>query len=339
VNRVDEVVAVRMLASGSLDRSFGTHGYTLVPIGKSAGANAVALQSNGDIVLAGSGRDPNTGTLSLAAVRLTPNGALDPSFGHGGVVTVPVGSEAIANAVVIQPNGAIVLAGTAYTDHDRFVAARLTPSGAVDSSFGSGGVELLAPTAAGWGMVLQQNGDVVIGGEEQISGTWAFMAARLTTSGAPDPTFGNGGIVTISIGQKAVGLAIALQPDGRIVMTGNANTGTAVIGTVRLNANGTLDSTFGSGGISTFAGDLSQAVAIEPNGDIVLGGAGASAVRLLPNGTIDQSFGKRGMAIVPLGTNDAANGVTYDAVDGNLLLTGVATVNGAVVMTVIQLTG
>jgi uncharacterized delta-60 repeat protein len=333
VGGTSEMLVTRLLPNGTADQSFGTNGAVLVPIGKSAYADAIVLQRNGMIVVAGTGRSPVTGTLSLAAARLTTSGNLDQSFGNGGVALVPVGANAVANAVAIGSGGTILLGGSALTDHNRFVAARLTPGGALDTSYGSGGVTLLGPVGGAWGMTLQPNGDVVLGGQETYNGTQAFMLARLLANGAPDTSFGQQGVVTVPIGSTAAGMAVALQSNGDILMTGNATAGTRVIATVRLLPNGSLDPSFGSSGIATFAGSGVNTMALESDGEILLGGAGPSVSLLTTSGTLDPAFGRQGIAFAIIGTNGSANGVTVQS-DGKIVLTGATNLAGHVVMVV-----
>lgn len=335
----NEVAATRLLPSGAFDRTFGVNGWAVVPIGKSAGANAVAIQPNGDIVIAGTGRNQLSGTLALAAVRLLPTGLLDSSFGAGGIVTVPIGSESIANAVAIQTDGRILVGGTALTDTNHFVAVRLTSSGALDQSFGNQGVELLAPNAAGWGMSLEADGTIVLGGVEVYGGTNAYMAARLLPNGSPDPSFGAGGIVTVPIGTSATGLAVTTQPDGDVVLTGNAIIGSQVAATVRLLPSGALDQSFGTGGVNTVPGGGVNAIALDANGKIVLAGPGPSAVRINPNGSLDTTFGKGGLAIVSLGVKASANGVVVQPADGKLVLTAAAAISGRITLLDVRLFG
>lgn len=333
--------STRMNGNGTLDTGYGNGGTVSVDINGATGANAVALQPDGKIVLGGTGRDPNTYGLAFAAVRLLPNGALDPSFGKGGIVTVPIGVEAIANAVAIEPGGQIVLGGSALQGHAEFAAVRLTASGALDPTFGSSGVSTLSPTAAAWGMVLQPDGAIVLAGQADYQNTQAYMAARLSPRGTLDPTFGTNGIVTIPIGVKAIGNAVARQADGKIVLAGNAwvnNTGVAA--TVRLTANGRLDPSFGTSGIATQT--LYQAVnamTIQPDGRIVLAATGTTTLRLNTDGSPDQTFGTNGTVLTQIGTSDAANGVTIEPSDGKVILAGCATLNNHVDVSVIRLQG
>src|SRR5205823_4847629 len=124
---------------------------------------------------------------------------------------------AIANAVAIQADGKIVLGGTARTDHERFAAARLSAGGALDRTFGTNGVATLPATAAGWGMVLQPDGKIVLAGQG-ASGTTSYLVGRMLTTGKADLTFGKSGIATIPVGTGAFGDAVALQPDGKILV-------------------------------------------------------------------------------------------------------------------------
>jgi uncharacterized delta-60 repeat protein len=334
------LISTRINPDGKLDTSYGGGGTATVDINGSSCGNALALQPDGKIVIAGTGIDGGTGGMAFAAVRLLPNGGLDSGFGHGGIVTVPIGSGAIANAVAVQPDGKIVLGGTALLAHNEFAAARLNPDGSIDPSFGTGGISTLAPPAAAWGMVLQPDGKLVLAGEQSDGGGQAFMAARLRADGSPDPGFGTGGAVTVPIGSTAIANAVALQTDGKIVLAGNAFTSTGVAATVRLLSSGSLDQSFGSGGIATTAmWKAINAIAIQPDGKLLLGATGASAVRLNTDGSLDQGFGNGGIATAQLGdSTDAANGVTVQR-DGKIVLSGCAHVAGQTVLSVIRLAG
>jgi uncharacterized delta-60 repeat protein len=326
-----------MLANGQMDPSYGNGGWVVVNINGSSGGNALVLQSDGKIVLAGTGN--GNGALNFAAARLNPDGSLDASFGKSGVATVPIGPEAIANAVSLQPDGKIVLGGMAYTTHNAFAAARLNANGTIDTTFGTNGVTTLSPNAAAWGMVLQSDGKVVLGGEQAYNNTEAYMAARLRSNGVLDASYGHGGIVTVPIGVKAYGDAIALQ-NGKVILAGSAWTNTSVAATVRLNTDGSLDQTYGSGGISTFPSWYGvNAATVDPAGRIVLGAVGATAIRLNPNGSADQSFGNGGTVTTSVGSNDAANGVAIDPNNGDVVLSGVAGMGGRPVLSVIKLVG
>jgi uncharacterized delta-60 repeat protein len=328
------IVATRMLSSGAMDPAFGDAGRVIIDINGSAGANAVRVLPDGKILLGGTGLV--NGALAFAAVRLLPDGSRDATFGQSGVATVPIGTGAIANALAVQADGKIVLGGTARTDHNRFAAARLSAGGVLDRTFGTNGVATLPATAAGWGMVLQPDGKIVLAGQG-ASGTTSYIAGRMLSNGKADTTFGTSGIATIPVGAGAFGDAVALQPDGKILVTGSAWTDRMVAATVRLKPNGALDPTFGSGGLSTVTlWEAVNAMTLQTDGKVVLAATGASAVRLNANGSADQGFGTGGVVRAQIGTSDAATGVTVQP-DGRIVLAGCAAISGATVLTVVRL--
>ena len=358
VNGHNVFVSTRMNRDGSLDSTFGHRGVAIPDPSGEGGGNAVAFQRDGKLLLAGAARAGNV--LSFGVVRLLSNGAIDPTFGHGGVATVTIGSEAIANAIAIQPDGKILLGGTSLNGRLSFTAARLSPDGSVDRSFGSRGVSVIGPAGAAWGMVLQPDGRIVLAGELGNALSYGLlgalsallpggglnsifqagdqdMVARLLPNGAPDSSFGSGGVVTIPYGQAAVALAVALQPDGKIVISGNAFTDRVLALTFRLLPNGQRDPAFGSrGAVALEMAQAINALALQANGSVILAGVGPIVVRLDGRGRLDPSFGHGGIFRTSLGSGAAANGVTIDRL-GKLVLTGAANVAGRTVLTVMRL--
>jgi uncharacterized delta-60 repeat protein len=332
------MVSTRTNPDGSPDPSYGSDGVVTVDVGGEAGANAVALQPDGKIVLAGEG---DAGAMVFAAARLEPDGTLDRTFGAGGIVTVPIGSAAMANAVQLQSDGKVVLGGTASIGHNEFAAARLNPDGSLDRSFGSGGTATLPATAAAWAMALQPDGKIVLAGQESSFGTQVYMAARLLAGGAADWSFGIAGMVGVPIGTSAYGDALALQPDGKIVLGGSAYTSTSVAAAVRLTPGGWLDRAFGSGGIATVPDWYGiNAATLQPSdGRILLAGTGASLVRLNADGSADTTLGAGGVDLLRIGgSGDAANGIAIEPSDGKIILAGVADISGRLEPIVIRLT-
>ncbi|MFL5830795.1 MAG: hypothetical protein ACJ76X_12835 [Solirubrobacteraceae bacterium] len=346
VNGENEIVATRMTPSGALDPSFGSAGIVTVRINGGAGVDSgagLALQADGKIVIAGSGRNGTYGPLTFVAVRLTTSGSLDQSFGHGGVSNVAIGSTSIANAVVIQPDGKIVLAGTALEAHNEFAAARLNPDGSLDHGFGTSGTTTFPNyTGGAWGLGLQRDGKLVLAGQtdypsSQVSGAQQFMAVRLNGNGSTDTSFGGGGVVTVPIGGTALGYGVAVQTDGKLVLAGPAFTTTGVNAAVRLTSSGALDPTYGSGGIATVPDwNGANGIILDSAGRVLLPSVGASVLRLNTNGSADTSFGTAGNVMAKLGTNDAANGAALQA-DGKIVLAGGATINGRIVIAVVRI--
>jgi uncharacterized delta-60 repeat protein len=284
--------------------------------------------------------------LAAAALMSMPSAAraasLDPAFGNNGRVTVSFGPVfGLAGDIAAMPDGRLVVAGLANMS---FAVARLTPTGALDGSFGPDGRVVipgfgnLSTTRAAPALALEPDGGVVVAGSTGASGSTDFALARLRPDGSLDPSFGNGGLVTVDPRGATLGVSlvelrdVAIAPDGRIVAVGVFGDDMAAI---RLMPNGSLDPTFGSGGVflsADMTGDVGNAVLLQPDGRIVVAGGALFPVtafdlvawRLLLEGTLDQSFGTGGRTTVPLGEGSALDGM---AAHGALLLP-----NGAIVL-------
>ncbi len=153
-------------------------GKVLTPIGSDgAFANALVIQPDGKLVAAGSGVD-------FLLARYKPNGGLDPSFGSGGIVTTPIGDDAEAYALVIQPDGRLVAAGTSLDDATSalvFALARYKPNGRLDRTFGRGGkvTTPIGPVENGaFALVRQRDGNLVAAGYQGTTFGNAFTLAR-----------------------------------------------------------------------------------------------------------------------------------------------------------------
>jgi uncharacterized delta-60 repeat protein len=276
--------------------------------GFTQGISSAVLQLDGKIVASG-GSDLR---------RYNSDGSLDTTFGVKGVVTLPAGYN--GGGVVIQPvNGSediVVSAGSANGS----ALLRYTPSGALDSTFGTGG-EVVTAIA---GYVAVENGDVVIGGG---SNGQLGVLARYTVSGSLDPTFGSGGIVTTQVtGIDDEIHSLLVQPNGQIVAVGGD--GAWVL--ARYNVNGSLDSTFGSGGIVTriiTGGDEAVGSALQSNGQIVVAGWGLVQPYHLEvgvynaNGSPDTNFGSGGFVDQVFNSAAQATAVVVQP-DGKIVAVG-----------------
>jgi len=132
----------RYNADGNLDLGFGELGRVIsgISAGQRAEAIAMALQADGNIVLAGGSSTSSNSVVAL--MRFNPNGVLDTNFHGSGQVTNMVGpSDNYAEGVALQSNGKIVVgASVTVGRYDRFTALRYNPNGSLDSSYGTGGV-------------------------------------------------------------------------------------------------------------------------------------------------------------------------------------------------------
>jgi uncharacterized delta-60 repeat protein len=278
----------RFNADGSSDASFDGDGRATTSFGLGTGeysyADAVALQSDGKIVVAGTAG--GGGKSRVALVRYNTDGSRDSAFGSSGKVTTDVGTFAKGIAVAVQSDGTIVVAGEADS---RALVLRYKPNGSLDGSFGSSGVltkSFGASLAGVADIVLQPDGRIVCVGRVAYDTTMSesILLFRVTAGGGLDSTFGTSGstISTIGLSRENGARGVALQSDGRILVAAQGETGgRAVWAVLRYTAAGALDTSFASGGIvqthfSLFPGTESayaNAVAVQPDGKIVASGS------------------------------------------------------------------
>ena len=224
--------------AGDLDSSFGSSGKVTTDFfGGSDDAFHVIILPNNDILAVGSANKLGTGSdFALALYR--NNGGLDFSFGSSGKVTTDFFNDNdFAEAVAIQPDGKIVVAGAAFssaTDFD-FALARYNSNGSLDTSFGSGGkitIDFGGTQDQALGIALQPNGKIILVGSRLDISTsnrdWAL--ARYNSNGSLDTSFGSGGKVTTDFGGNDEARDVALQGNGKIVISGNGTSfGTGVL--------------------------------------------------------------------------------------------------------------
>ncbi len=331
------VICDTQTPSGSLDPSFGSQGR--VTAGLFGGADAIAIQSDGKIV--------GLGDMRLA--RYNADGSLDTTFGTAGEVTITLAGTLQDETadVAIQPDGKIVVVGEArpgnVNSRNDFAVARFNADGTVDTTFGTGGktyVDFFGSHDQANAVLIQPDGRILaIGHAATVLGTNDFAVARLTSAGALDTTFDTDGRINVNVlGDVDLAYAGALQTDGAVVIVGEVaanNSDGADTGLVRLTANGTPDSTFGTNGVVHIAyspsGDEADDVAIQSDGKIVIAGnmlVGSTAdfliARLNADGTRDNSFGTQGIVTTAFGTlQDFARAVAIQP-DGKIVAAGQA---------------
>jgi uncharacterized delta-60 repeat protein len=261
----------------------------------------------------------------LAASGSSAPGDRDPGFGRAGVVFTDFGgSDDRARELVVQPDGAIVAVGSSVSRATKadFAVARYLPDGRLDRSFGRRGTVVLdfgrSVDEVAMSGVLDRRGNLVLVGGSLASGEDDFALARIRPDGTADPSFGSSGRVLTDVGSARNDLdranAVALQPDGKIVAVGQTSTGRDRFdfAVARYHPNGVLDAGFGDQGIvrADVVGylDYAQAVAIQADGKILVGGSSQSAegdftvMRFDGAGRLDRSFAGDGVVItVPTG--------------------------------------
>jgi uncharacterized delta-60 repeat protein len=349
----DDLSVVRLNADGTLDASFAIGGRTVFDVaGFHAQTFSVLTQSDGN-VLAGGLITPHGWSSSsnrLAVARFLTDGRIDTSFGDAGIASVNaaccVGIPS-ARALLQQGDGKIVAAGTEWYDSWAgegylMILTRFDAAGNLDTSFGDNGRVYLDPYPSGYSELhwLTQQPDGKLVGAGSVRADMAVV--RLTADGALDRSFGEDGVVRIPLGPDnafASAEAVAVQPDGKIVIGGTlrflcdlddpacADDVDAVL--VRLSPAGSLDASFGTGGVVTFdAYGTRTAIApgglvVEPAGAIVAGGdsgfvadGDSGFVDDVRNGFIahftasgapDTSFGNAGITLIDVGRNATAS--------------------------------
>ncbi len=358
------LVSLQVIANdGALDITFGGG---LVTTGAGAGifapfvptAYGVAIQTDGKVVA--TGQDANA---NFQTVRYNADGSLDSSFGTGGIVSIGTG---FATALALQPDGKIVAVGqdqagpffaasgpkraakrknlqvkkASAPQPPKFEVVRYNSNGSLDTTFAGTGI--VKPSLGfAQGVALQKDNKIVSAGIINTStGTSFWGVVRLTPEGVLDTSFGGTGIVTTGPGlipgpgQGApTAQSVQIQPDGKIVVTGtlfDTASGNFFFAVARYNTDGSLDSSFGTAGITLLGAGGSPAgllptgfwLLIQPDGKILAIGYSANETyqlfRLTSSGALDSSFGTGGSA-TPLGQGFGIGGALQS--DGKIVVT------------------
>jgi uncharacterized delta-60 repeat protein len=278
--------------------------------------------------------------ICLSGMAMAQGGRLDSAFATGGIFIThdTLAFDAVADAVALQNDGKIVVAGEISSLAG---VLRLNTNGTLDSGFGAGGmVTINVPSGLGGGVqvigvAIQIDGKIVAGiSTINSDGSESFSLARLNPNGSLDGTFGSAGLVTtFPFGQQRSPAVLALQPDGKVLLAGDGVM-------ARYDSNGQLDSTFGSGGLALLTAFSVRAIALQPNGQILIGTGGPERdifppstqtlsvagviARYNPNGRLDALFGGTGQvaSVVPI------SAITVQG-DGMILAGGGITSKGA----------
>jgi uncharacterized delta-60 repeat protein len=332
---------------GALDPSFGPGGKVTTAIGSADDeGEALALQPDGKVVVAGYGYDASIYDIELA--RYNPNGSLDTSFNGTGKVTTAIGStDDEAYALALQPDGKLVVAGYSYngTDYDLAVV-RYDADGSLDTSFNGTGKVTTGIGSNDDGanaLVLQPNGKLVAAGWSYNGSDYDFALVRYNADGSLDTSLNGTGKVTTAIGAgRDVARALALQPNGKLVVAGESSNGSNNdFALVRYNADGSLDTSFnGTGKVTTAIGsgpESANALALQPDGKLVAAGLSYQGTpssndfalaRYNPNGSLDTSFNGTGKVTTAIGPADNVGYALALQLDGKLVAAG-SSWNGA----------
>ena len=346
-SNVPRVFVARLNPDGTLDASFagGAYIHQFGDPTHGSFANAVALQPDSKIVLAGSAYNASNNEQVLVA-RLNPDGTLDTGFNGGSYIHQfgdPGHPSSRGSAVTLQPDGGIVIAGDRddASGNPQVLVARLNPNGTLDMTFAGGAYvhnfgDPSHPISEANAVALQRDGKIVAAGfANGASGQGQVLALRLVPDGTPDTNFGTGGAYIHDFGDPSHpgshAFNLALQPDGKIVIAGDANDAASNTGPLaaRLNTNGNLDTGFGTGGayfqeIPSYPFSGASGLALQPDGKVILAGDAETlttdapfALRLLGNPGPTAAFAfspSQALLGVPVGFDGSSSTDAYDPI-------------------------
>lgn len=336
---------VVVAAVGDIDTSFGDHGSATISVISLVGffPSKPIVQSDGKILVCGAELTTYPYLESSFLYRFSADGVLDADFGEGGRAFVTYDIDACDN-IGLQPDGKIVVSGATFVDGDtadlQTDVLRFDSDGRLDTTFGADGVVDVNLLPDEWDnavrMVVGQDGSIVLGIPLDPS---SLGIARLRNDGSLDETFGGVGHVAITFPDSTdrdLG-ALLFDDEGRLTVVGSvtllSGAQRRVVVAARLLTDGTLDASFGDGGLATFllSDDTSAHDAARgPDGSTLIAGAFEAGdqtqialIRMTSEGSLDTSFANSGSRVLSInGINDTA----FDLLprrDGTWMLSGV----------------
>lgn len=337
----DDFFVVRYNANGTLDTTFDGDGFLRTNFDNRFDVPSdVKVQPDGKIVVVGKSGTSFTSGYDVAVARYNSDGSLDTTFDGDGKVLTPIGTaNDEGNAVIIQPNGKIVVAGNVGVGFfdDNLAVVRYNSDGSLDTTFDGDGkaVAVANDVSFATDLVLQTDGKILVTSFATADGNTSFGLTRFNPDGSLDGGFDTDGTLSTACIPNNVcySRAVALQSDGKILVAGYTETANDDFVLMRYNANGTLDTTFdGDGKVITQVGnadDKAYGLAVQQNGKILVGGSGSNGsnndfalLRYNSNGSLDSSFGNAGKVTTPFGIG---SDIAFDLVlqnDGKVVLAG-----------------
>jgi len=337
--RGPSLLVARFNTNGTPDSTFGNGGAATATTILPTGATAIAIQPDGKIVAAGDigvSQDES----DFFVMRFDVSGNPDPGFGQNGSVSIKfsgVSETSLASSLVIEPGGRIVVAGHLKSNPPQIEIARLNNNGSLDMSFGIGG-KVITEQATGAsfqaGLAETADGHILVAGGAVVNGSPDFGLWRYNNNGTIDATFGGGdGLATVDfVNSIDTVQAMAVQPDGRIVLFGQAGTQDAL---ARFDSNGNLDPDFNENGkvVGTMLqGNISaRDLVLQADGEILTVGtvllSGGADQRVLVSryhsfGSPDQTFGNDGRVMIDLTPSNERGEALALQTDGKIVVAG-----------------
>ncbi|MEI7505770.1 MAG: hypothetical protein WCK23_03040, partial [Actinomycetes bacterium] len=335
-----DLLAVRLTGNGTLDSSFGNNGTSQTPVGFSVLGSAGTVQGDGRYILVG--QTPVAIEAQRAViVRLDSLGKPDASFLSGGFTQQnSLLNDVYGSRILELADGSFITLGVSVAAPYMYLV-KYRSDGTIDRSFGSdfgvgiGTIGLAAGPTGATSDILnldsQSNGRILVLAQ-QPTVTGNPVVFGFTNAGILDPTFGVAGAATVSVGPMYPSKMVVL-PDNKILVTA-FTTATGASSIYRLNANGTIDTSFGTGGSTLIASpDTSPAqvygMNVSTDGKIIVVGAYYAIAdprtlisRYSANGTLDTTFGTNGFAFAGTGTSGNSAFTVNVLPDSRLLISG-----------------
>lgn len=323
------------------DQTFGPDGSIEQEINLNTAANAIKVQTDDKIVIAG--HTNQDGTNEIMVARYSSSGVLDGTFGTNGIATTSLGSDDKAYTLCLQSDHKIVAAGSCFSSGQNNVfVTRYNTDGTLDTTnFGNPNGFVILPIgecAIAYASLIQPaDQKIVVAGISTIQDVPTIFVARFNTDGSLDSSFGdnNSGITNIYIGLKVTAKAIAIQSDNKLVVTGFADFDTGQqLTVVRLNTDGSPDSNFGTNGIVTCqvpnsTQDNAYGLGLQSDQKIIVAGTSfinsiyrISLARFNTDGSIDTSFGTSGFTTTALAKTSKAVSLAIQS-DDYIVVVGV----------------
>jgi uncharacterized delta-60 repeat protein len=329
----------RYLKTGALDTTFNGNGEVASNFGNSDNAIAVAIDTNGKIVVGGYYTDPSYNS-HFEIARYATNGSLDSSFNGSGVTGTNFGNnQEFLAAMALQSNGEIIAGGNVYHPADgttipEFALARFTVNGLVDSTFGTNG-QVLDPVGSFDPdnmncLEIAPNGQILSGGST-ISNNFSFFAlSRFNPNGSPDSSFGlDGNLLGYYPGNGVVYIGAMVQNDGKIVVNGStsADDNSSQYFLARFKQNGSPDLTYGNAGMASTSGynavmQTDQKVVESNYYTDSTGGTEIMMSRYNANGSPDLAYGTNGIVLSDFFGGSESYGPTAIQLDNKVLVAG-----------------
>ncbi|MBW2202753.1 MAG: hypothetical protein JRF52_01310 [Deltaproteobacteria bacterium] len=339
-----DVGVLRYNGDGTLDSAFGTDGIVIYDGGKGNDCGRlVAIQTDGKIVL--TGYSNNGENYDILTVRYNSDGTLDTSFGTNGIATYNNGNRNdYGRAIAIQSDGEIVVTARSTivisgVSTSIAMILRYKGDGTLDNTFGTNGVVTYEGGQGNdgfRGVAIQADGKSAVSGYTRtVTEDFDVLTARYNSNGALDNTFGTSGVITYDGGHGNDGArGVAIQSDGKIVVSGGDNNGTDLdVLVLRYNSDGTPDNAFGTNGVVSYdsgkGNDNGRRLAIQGGNKIVVTGNTPNGtdedvliLRYNVDGSADGAFGSNGVVTLNIVTGkDFGEGVAIQA-DAKIVIAG-----------------